>query len=78
MECDAALHPVRKKKYRFTANGHRMEIDVYPFSSEKAILFIYGEGEDSTSVIPDGIKVLKDVTGDPEYKNRRLAGRQEL
>ena len=78
MECDAALHPVRKRKFRFIANGHRMEIDLYPFSSEKAILFVYGTGDDQSATIPDGITVLKDVTGDPEYKNRRLAGRQEL
>lgn len=78
MECDAALHPVRKKKFRFTANNHRMEIDVYPFSSEKAILFIYGAEDNGTAAIPDGITVLKEVTGDPEYKNRRLAGRQQL
>ena len=78
MNCDAALHPVRKKKYRFTANGHRMEIDVYPFSSEKAILFVYGTAADAEKVIPDEIRIIKDVTGDPEYKNRRLAGRQEL
>ena len=78
MECDAALHPVRKKKFRFEANGHRMEIDIYPFSSEKAILFVYGDAGDSASAIPDGVEVLMDVTGDPEYKNRRLAGRQAL
>ena len=72
------MYLVRKKKFRFTANGHRMEIDVYPFSSEKAILFIYGAENNNAAVIPDGITVLKDVTGNPEYKNRRLAGRQEL
>ena len=77
MECDASLHSVVKKKYRFAGNGHKMEIDVYPFSQDKAILFVYGEHEED-HVIPDGVTVLQEVTGDPEYKNRCLAGRQRL
>lgn len=77
MECDASLHPVLKRKFRFTQAGHQMEIDVYPFSDEKAILFVYG-ADDNNDHIPEGITVLREVTGDPEYKNRRLAGRQQL
>jgi len=41
--------------------------------TDYAILFIYGEAD-----VPDGIKVIQDVTGDPEYKNRRLARKQNL
>ena len=77
MECDAALHPVIKKKYRFNHLDHRIEIDIYPFSAEKAILFIYGAKDDNPTP-PDDIVILKDVTGDPEYKNRCLAGKQQL
>ena len=77
MECDSALHPVIKRKFRFVAAGHKMEIDVYPFSADKAILFAYGADQDE-DLIPKGITVIREVTGDPEYKNRRLAGRQEL
>lgn len=77
MECDASLHPVRKSKYRFTFRGHLMEIDVYPFSSEKAVLFIYGESADE-KCIPESFTVLRDITDAPEYKNRALAGSQLL
>ena len=77
MECDASLHPVLKTKYRFTHAGHRMEIDVYPFSEQKAILFAYGAGE-KDNWIPEEITVLKEVTGEKEYKNRCLAGKQQL
>ena len=77
MECDAALHPVIKKKYRFSHLGHRLEIDTYPFSDDKAILFVYGAQSEGFT-LPEDITVLKDVTGDPEYKNRCLAGRQQL
>ena len=77
MECDAALHPVIKKKYRFSHLDHRIEIDIYPFSDEKAVLFIYGASDDKP-IPPEDVVILKDVTGDPEYKNRCLAGKQQL
>ena len=72
-EADASLSPVEKIKYRFTYDGCNMEIDIYPFSNDKAILFVYGGNN-----IPKGIKVISDVTGDVEYKNRRLARKQAL
>lgn len=75
MECDSSLHPVRKTKYRFTANGRRMEIDIYPFSKDKAVLFVYGDDE---AELPTGITKLKDITGQPKYKNRALAWTQSL
>ena len=77
MESDLTLRAVRKTKYRFQYAGRAMEIDLYPFSGEKAILFVYGSGE-KKAALPEEIEVLKDVTGDPAYKNRRLAATQLL
>ena len=77
MESDLTLRSVRKTKYRFHCAGRAMEIDVYPFSAERAILFVYG-GEDGDAALPRELKVLRNVTGDPEYKNRRLAATQVL
>jgi len=77
MECDVSLHPVRKTKYRFTFADRRMEIDVYPFSEDKAVLFVYGPADGEIS-LPDDIHIIKEVTGEAEYKNRRLAFRQSL
>ena len=76
MESDNTMHSVRKVKYRFIHQGHRMEIDVYPFCQDRAILFAYSDG-DSADLPPD-VKVLREVTGDPEYKNRTLAQTQRL
>ena len=39
------------------------------------ILFAYGA---DTGRLPPEIKILKDVTGEAEYKNRALAGSQRL
>ena len=75
MEADVSLHSVIKQKYSFTYDKRRMELDVYPFSSDKAILFAYGA---DTGRLPPEIEILRDVTGKAEYKNRALAGSQRL
>ena len=72
---DTALSPVRKTKYRFVFADRRCEIDVYPFSAEKAVLFQYGQ---SSAALPEEITVLREVTGDADYKNRNLAALQKL
>lgn len=77
MEADLTLHPVRKLKYRFNYSDKKMELDVYPFSDEKAIFFVYGDNASRVG-LPEEIKIIKDVTGDPDYKNRNLAAGQEL
>ena len=77
MESDLTLRAVRKTKYRFQYAGRPMEIDVYPFSAEKAILFAYGAGHDGAA-LPEELEVLRDVTDDADYKNRRLASTQVL
>ena len=76
MESDSALHSVRKVKYRFFHGECRFEIDVYPFSADKAVMFMYADDRDVA--VPDGITILREVTGSPEYKNRQLAYRQSL
>ena len=77
MEGDLTLRAVRKTKYRFHYASRAMEIDVYPFSSERAVLFVYGSGHENAA-LPEEIRILRDVTGDPDYKNRRLAATQVL
>ena len=74
MEGDNTLHSVRKKKYRFIHGDCRFELDVYPFSGNSAVLFMYGENVP----LPPEITVLREVTGDPAYKNRQLAKVQAL
>lgn len=75
LERDETLAPVRKTKYRFVYDDCRCEIDVYPFSSDRAILFYYGK---DGAKLPEEICVLREVTGEREYKNRALAATQKL
>lgn len=77
MEGDIQLHPVRKTKYSFACGDRRMEIDIYPFSEDKAVLFVYGKPS-AYALIPPELRIIRDVTGDTEYKNRNLAMTQSL
>lgn len=74
---DTSLKPVTKEKFRFIYGNHRIEADIYPFSDDKAILFVYAPAGAEVE-LPEEIKVIREVTGDPEYKNKKLAEKQAL
>ena len=76
MESDSALHSVRKTKYRFIHKDCRCALDVYPFSDTRAVLFQYTSRADDP--LPEELRVIREVTGDPDYKNRHLAKVQRL
>ena len=76
MESDSSMHSVRKTKYRFVYRDCRYEVDVYPFSADRAVLFQYTHVLDAE--LPDDIRVIREVTGDGDYKNRKLAMSQTL
>ncbi len=78
MEGDVGLHAVHKVKYRFTYQNRRFEIDVYPFSDDHAIMRAALPDSDSTPDAPPEIKILRDVTDDPAYRNSQLARNQIL
>ena len=76
LEADPALRSVSKTKYRFVYDSCRFEIDVYPFSSERAVMFCYSESPERSA--PPEIEIISDVTGKREYKNKQLAKTQRL
>jgi hypothetical protein len=56
MEGDGDLHSVRKVKYRFIYEGCRLELDVYPFSDDRAVLFVYSPADEVK--LPPEIRVI--------------------
>ena len=76
LEADPELQSVDKTKYRFVYDSCRFEIDVYPFSADKAVMFRYSENDEAA--IPPEIRVIREVTGDPSCKNKQLAKAQKL
>lgn len=70
---DGTKRPIKKTRYCLAFFNQLFEIDVYPFWSDKAIVEIELRSEDVPIVFPEKIKVIKEVTGEEEYKNSSLA-----
>ncbi len=73
MDADPDYRPIRKTRYCLTWQGQYFEIDVYPFWKEQAILEIELSQEDMPVAFPEFLQVIREVTGDGQYKNRALA-----
>ena len=65
--------PLGKTRYRIPYQGHMLEFDIYPFWEDRAILEIELESENEGAAIPDYVRIIRDVSADPAYKNRSLA-----
>ncbi len=73
LSADPKKHPINKDRYVFSYGGKVLEVDVFPFWNDKAFLEIELDSEDDNYSIPPEIHIIKDVSDDPEYKNRKLA-----
>ncbi len=73
MQADTHRRQIKKSRYGLTWEGQYLEIDVYPFWQDKAILEIELTSEDAPVHIPPMLRVIKEVTNDPAYKNAALA-----
>lgn len=77
MEADTTKHQIRKTRYCLTWEGQYFEIDIYPFWKDQAIAEIELLSAEDTVKIPGFLKVIREVTGDENYKNASLAGRAQ-
>ena len=73
MKADPAYRPIHKDRYCLSENGLYYEIDLYPEWIENALMEIELHSEDQEIVFPEGIEVIREVTGDPAYSNHELA-----
>lgn len=73
MNADTTKRQIRKTRYCLTYENQYFEIDVYPFWHDRAIMEIELSNENENIVFPEHIKVIKEVTDDPSYKNASLA-----
>ena len=73
MLADPACRPIRKERYCLSENGLYYEIDIYPDWKDRAIMEIELHSEDQEIVFPEGIDVIREVTGEEEYSNHALA-----
>lgn len=76
-QIDKSLHETDKMRYAFINNGSFFKLDVFNFDTSKGILSTESTADDNEIKIPDYVKVIKDVTGDVNYKNYFLAKAQK-
>ena len=70
---DPATRPIKKTRYCLADNNAYFEIDIYPEWKKQAVLEIELESSEEEVHIPDGIQVIREVTGDKRYSNFALA-----
>ena len=70
---DPERRAVEKTRWRIPYEAHLLEIDVYPFWKDAAVLEIELRGEDDSAAYPDWVELLADVTADVRFKNVSLA-----
>ena len=76
---DPDKHPITKERYCLLWDSQYFEIDVFPFSQDKALLELELAYEDGDAEIrfPPQIKVIREVTDDGRYTNSALAAMKE-
>lgn len=72
-EADPDRHPILKTRCRIPFQNQILEVDLYPFWADRAILEIELNSESQPVHIPTWLHVLKEVTDDHRYKNVSLA-----
>ena len=72
LEADPEKRPLRKTRYGLTYDGRYFVVDVYPFWNDKALLNHELRTEDEEIRFPPELTLLRDVTGDANYKSTAL------
>lgn len=70
---DTSRQTIFKTRYVIPYKKHTLEIDIYPFWTDRAILEIELQNESEQYSIPPYITVIREVTGDKRYSNKALA-----
>ncbi len=74
-----AYSELEKTRYAFPHGFHTVEIDVYPddiggeLLRGRAVLEVELRDEDEEIVLPSWIDVMREITGDKAYSNKKLA-----
>ena len=72
-ERDEHRRVIEKTRWCVPFEGHTLEIDVFPFWTDRAFLEVELAAEDETISLPDWIEVVREVTDDKRYTNSALA-----
>ncbi len=70
---DESAQTIEKERIMIPFAGHTVEVDIYPFWQDRAVAEVEVSGEEEEVLLPDTIKVIREVSDDRRYKNARLA-----
>ena len=70
---DPMTETIRKTRYCLTEGPYTFEIDFYPFWPHCAVMEIELPREDAPFRFPDGITVVRELTGDRRFSNAALS-----
>ena len=73
MQADPKRREISKTRYCLTYAGQYFEIDVFPCWDDQAIAEIELSSEEEAVVFPPELHVIREVTGDPKYRNAAIA-----
>ena len=73
MDADYNKRPIRKTRYLLSYAHQYLEVDVFPFWKDKAVVEIELSDENQQVVFPPQLQILREITGDPAYTNSALA-----
>lgn len=72
-QTDTSKKTIEKTRYAFALDRHTIEIDVFPFWSDRALLEVELGSEAEEFSLPYFIEIIKEVSEDQRYKNTNLA-----
>ena len=72
-QADNHKNTLCKTRYCVAYENKMLEIDIYPFWKDKAIMETELSSEEEKISFPDFVKVIKEVTDDDDFKNSSLA-----
>ena len=73
VDADPARRTVRRKRYCLISGGQYLEVDLFPFWSDRALCEVQLSHEDAPVALPPQLKIIREVTDDPAYRNAALA-----
>ncbi len=75
MQADPNRREIHKTRYCLTYEGQYFEIDLFPCWDDQAIVELELSSEDEPVRFPPELKVIREVTGDPTYRNSVIASK---
>ena len=72
-EAGPETQPLRKTRYSINYDGQLLKLDLYPFWQDQAVVKIELSEDDGEVRLPPELKLIREVTGEREYKDYALA-----